>query len=107
MAYFPFSNRPGMLVFTCCHVLEDNKPITFVTHHFDDNNWQFSCSGQHSDADAVIISISEVCELDNSVEELCDMPVGHFARRKNKNAKWVISKIPDEKSYPLKPDQQQ
>lgn len=99
MAYYPFSKRPGMLVFTCCHILEDNRPITFVTHHFDDNNWQFICSDTHNDTDAVIISISELCEIDPTIEELCDMPVGHCAHRKNQNAKWVISRIPDENAY--------
>ncbi|MBE6841906.1 MAG: hypothetical protein E7510_03630 [Ruminococcus sp.] len=105
MSYYPFSERSGMLVFTCTHVLEDNKPITFVTHHFDDNNWQFSCSSTHTDADAVIITIGELCELDPSLEELCDMPVGHFAKRKNKNAKWIIARLPDEKAY-VKANQQ-
>lgn len=100
MGYFPFSERPGMLCFTCCHVLEDNKPITFVTHHFDDNNWQFVCGSEHSDADAVIISIGELCEIDPSIESLCDLPVGSFASRKNINAKWMTGKLPDEESYP-------
>jgi len=102
MAYYPFSERPGMLVFTCCHVLEDNRPVTFVTHHFDDNNWQFLCSCSHQDADAVIITVGEMCDLDHSLEELCDLPVGHCAHRKNASAKWIISKLPDEKSYTVK-----
>ena len=104
MSFYPFYLKSDMLVFTCCHVLEKNKTITFVTHHFDDNNWQFTCSSVHNDTDAVIISISELCKIDPSIEELCDMPVGHFATRKNKNAKWIISKIPDEQSYPLNPN---
>ncbi|MDO5559345.1 MAG: hypothetical protein Q4F95_07065 [Oscillospiraceae bacterium] len=99
MKYYPFSDKPGMLVFTCCHVLENQKSITIVTHHFDDNNWQFLCNKAHTDADAVITTIGELCELDPSVEELCDLPVGHFASRKNVNAKWIIARIPDEKSY--------
>lgn len=106
MAYYPFSQKPGLLVFTCSHILEDNKPITFVTHHFDDNNWQFLCNCKHQDIDAVIISIGEICEIDPGVEELCDMPVGCFAQRKNKNAKWKIGKLPDENSYPDKFNQQ-
>lgn len=99
MKYYPFSHKPDMLVFTCCHVLENQKRITCVTHHFDDNNWQFVCHSIHNDADAVIITIGELCKLDPSIEELCDLPVGHCAMRKNKNAKWITAPIPDEKSY--------
>ncbi|MCQ2465480.1 MAG: hypothetical protein MJ095_07855 [Oscillospiraceae bacterium] len=102
MAYFPFSERKGMLCFTCTHVLEDKKPITFVTHHFDDNNWQFLCSSEHSDAEAVIISIGELLEIDPSIEKLCDLPVGGFANRKNINAKWMTGHLPDEQSYPVR-----
>lgn len=100
MQYFPFSKKPELLVFTCTHILEDEKPITFVTHHFDDNNWQFLCNCQHEDIHAVIISITELCALDPSIEELCDLPVGHYAQRKNKNAKWQTGRLPDEESYP-------
>ena len=98
--YFPFSERKDLYVFICTHILDGRKPIKFVTHHFDDGNWQFLCGGMHSESDAVIISIQEVCELDRSVEELCDLPVGYCASRKNVSAKWIKARIPDEKAYP-------
>ena len=29
---FPFSDAPNTACFTCCHVLEENKPILYVSH---------------------------------------------------------------------------
>lgn len=103
MKYYPFSEKKDLLVFTCTHILEGKKHIKFVTHHFDDCNWQFLCGGMHKDEDAVIISIQEICELDKSVEELCDLPIGYCASRKNISAKWIISRLPDENAYPQNP----
>ncbi len=106
MHYYPFSEHPEKLVFTCCHFLEGEKPLTFAAHHFDDNNWQFLCSEHHADTDAVIITIGELLELDPSIEELCDLPVGYLATRKNKNAKWISSRIPNENAYSVNTNQQ-
>ena len=33
---FPFSDAPNTACFTCCHVLEENKPILYVSHDEDD-----------------------------------------------------------------------
>lgn len=43
---FPFSDAPNTACFTCCHVLEENKPILYVSHD-EDGYWQFLCGGNH------------------------------------------------------------
>ena len=40
---FPFSDAPNTACFTCCHVLEENKPILYVSYD-EDGYWQFLCS---------------------------------------------------------------
>jgi hypothetical protein len=100
MAYYPFSERKNLLVFTCTHILDGEKNINLVTHHFDDNSWEFLCGEAHKDEDAVIISIDEICNIDKSIEKLCDLPVGYCATRKNITSKWIKSRIPGEKAYP-------
>ena len=32
---FPFSDAPNTACFTCCHVLEENKPILYVSYDED------------------------------------------------------------------------
>lgn len=99
MQYFPFSERRELLVFCCTHILDGDEYVCLVNHHFDDNNWVFLCNCEHTDLDAVIVSIGELCDVDSSLEELCDLPVGHCAVRTDKNAPWEISRIPGEKYY--------
>ena len=45
---FPFSDAPNTACFTCCHVLEENKPILYVSHD-EDGYWQFLCGGNHKE----------------------------------------------------------
>lgn len=41
---FPFSDTPNTACFTCRHVLEENRPIRYVSHD-EDGYWQFLCGG--------------------------------------------------------------
>ena len=96
MAMFPFESRKSMLVFTCTHVLEQGSPILLVTHNGDDCNWEFLCGGtNHSDSDAVIVSLDEILAMDSSIEDLCDMELNCFAMRSAPGEKWYVRKVPD------------
>lgn len=53
---FPFSDAPNTACFTCCHVLEENKPILYVSHD-EDGYWQFLCGGNHKEEDARVVSL--------------------------------------------------
>ena len=101
MAYYPFSERKDTLVFTCTHILDGLSPVRLVTHHFDDGSWQFLCGEEgHGPADAVIITLGELLELDPELEKLSDLPVGCCAMRKDADAAWEYGKLADEKWYP-------
>lgn len=100
MAHYPFHARPDMLVFTCIHVLEEGAPVTTVCHHFDDNAWEFLCDCPHTDEDALVISIGELCQHDPTLALLCDLPVGGAAVRKSKAHAWEYGRIEGEKFYP-------
>ncbi len=47
---FPFADAPNTVCFTCRHVLEENKPILYVSHD-KDGYWQFLCGGSHKEED--------------------------------------------------------
>ena len=87
---FPFVESPNTAVITCCHILEDNMPILYVSHDADDGMWQFLCGGAHTEHQARVISLLEIYELDNSIAELSNMPYGWVAVRKNFEENWII-----------------
>lgn len=100
MAYYPFSKRPDTLVLTCLHVL-DGADITTVYHHFNDNAWEFICGCEnHTDEDAVVITVGELCEMDPSLHLLSDLPVGACALRPSRQHAWQRGKIEGEDFYP-------
>ena len=59
---FPFSDAPNTACFTCCHVLEENKPILYVSHD-EDGYWQFLCGGNHKEEDARVVSFTSKSSL--------------------------------------------
>lgn len=75
---FPFSDAPNTACFTCRHVLEENRPIRYVSHD-EDGYWQFLCGGNHTEEDARVVSLVSVWEMDESVGELVGLDYGESA----------------------------
>jgi hypothetical protein len=84
---FPFNEPENVAVFTCVHVLEE-MDICYVSHDEDDGGWQFLCGGSHDEADARVVSLREIFEIDTSIGALSDMPVGCCAVRDDKSSPW-------------------
>ena len=36
---FPFKDKPNIACITCSHILDENKPILYVSHDYDDGCW--------------------------------------------------------------------
>ena len=89
---FPFSDAPDTAVFICSHILDSGEDILFVSHDADDGAWQFLCDKEHNESDARIVSLKYVLDLDPTISNLNDLPLGYCAERKSKNDKWVIAK---------------
>ncbi len=62
---FPFSDAPNTACFTCCHVLEENKPILYVSHD-EDGYWQFLCGGNHKEEDVRVVSLASILRIDET-----------------------------------------
>lgn len=89
---FPFYDAPNTAAIICCHVINDGKPILFVSHDEDDGMWQFLCEKTHETDDAKLVSLKYVFDLDNTVGDLADMPCGCYATRGTQKDSWVIAK---------------
>jgi len=85
-----FTESLGLAVFTTRYVIEQGAPILYV-YHCNDGSWQFN--GEESsltDEDYRVISLGEVLAIDDTLNELINMPLGFEALRKTKNDKWEI-----------------
>jgi hypothetical protein len=81
---FKFKEPENTACFVCDHVMNMERPILLVTHDFEDGSWQFLC-GQtdHSEGNIRIISLKNATKIDNSINELLEMPIGVGAARKS------------------------
>ena len=86
----PFSDAPNTACFTCRHVLEENRPIRYVSHD-EDGYWQFLCGGNHTEEDARVVSLVSVWEMDESVGELAGLDYGESAEAADPADGWVIA----------------
>jgi hypothetical protein len=91
---WPFDRPRNYSVFTTRQVLQRQEPILRVTHDTDDHSWQFL--GRDAGAeDGKIISLEEAVELDPSVLQVADLPVGWHAWRSSVEEPWIREIIPD------------
>lgn len=67
--------------------------ITHVYHDEDDHGWQFHYAGEKSEADAMLVALKEIVELDDTLLQLADLPPGWMASRMSKDDPWKRSRV--------------
>lgn len=89
-----FSDSPNTAVFTTKFVIDEQNEITRVTHEIEDGAWQFFSDDKFDDFETIakVVGLREIIDIDKSVLEIADLPLGYIATRKNKNDKWQIQK---------------
>lgn len=88
-----FSDPRNTAVFTTWPILRGEDWIASVTHDAEDGAWQFlGASGATGVSAAAIIGLDEIAELDRSIVELADLPLGWRAWRESKGAAWHRAK---------------
>jgi hypothetical protein len=86
--HWPFQDPQNVAVFTTKQVVKERKPILFVTHDADDGAWQFHSGDMARDEDAMILALSEIVEIDPTITELADLPLGYKASRTSLSSSW-------------------
>lgn len=89
-----FEDSLNTAVFTTTFVVKDKSVITYVTHDEEDGAWQFF-SNEHFDnyEDVVmIVGLGEIIEIDESLLDIADLPLGFIATRQSRNNNWVRHK---------------
>jgi hypothetical protein len=82
-----FDDPPNVAVLTTHHILEGGE-ILFVSHDEDDGGWQFHASEAVSEHDVKVVALKEIVELDRSIMQLADLPLGWVATRKSLGQDW-------------------
>jgi hypothetical protein len=88
-----FSDGLNTAVFTTRYIFESGSPILSVFHYAEDGAWQFSGKEECIDSDYRVISLEEMINIDNTILEIADLPLGYCASRKSRNEKWIIEKL--------------
>ena len=89
-----FKEGLNTAVFTTKFVVRDKKAITYVSHYLEDGAWQFSSDDdfENYEDNAMILSLDEIIQLDKSILEIADLPLGFIATRNRKTDNWTITK---------------
>ncbi|MGQ0533474.1 MAG: hypothetical protein ACT4OF_12400 [Caulobacteraceae bacterium] len=90
MSDWRFSDPQNVAVFVTSRIIQGAAAITYFGHDSDDGAWQFHDS--NSQGDPKVVSLKQVVDLDPSVEELYDLPLGWCARRNHRSSPWTRSK---------------
>jgi hypothetical protein len=91
---YGFETSLNTAVFTTSFVINDKRPITYVSHNFEDGAWQFFSDDLFDDFEKVakLVSLEEIIDLDTSIIDLSEMQEGYSASRMTLNDKWVMKK---------------
>jgi hypothetical protein len=93
MSAWAFSDPPNVASFTVRDVMQKRKPILLVCHDSEDGAWQFLTGEPADTADAMLVGLKEIVDLDSSVLELVDLPLGWQASRETQQSPWTRSQI--------------
>lgn len=88
-----FNDAENTAVFTTRQVINEGAPILFVFHDEDDGAWQFHHDNNANIEDAMIVSLAKMISLDNTLNQLFDLPEGWCAARKSISNSWQKMKI--------------
>jgi hypothetical protein len=70
---FSFKDDINTMCLTCEHVLNKEKPILHISHDAHDGMWQFLCGDEHELSQCRIVSLKEIFDIDNSINEVSNV----------------------------------
>jgi len=94
MTEWRFPDPPNLAVITISKVVSGDDWIACVCHDADDGGWQFfnSESESRNEADGRVVGLGDIVQLDASIIELADLPLGWHAWRDSKGSPWKRAK---------------
>lgn len=80
----------NIYVFTTKYVIKRGSPIVRVLHD-EDGDWQFLGNEDNlQETDAMVVSLREIIEFDETLSKIIDLPIGKQAIRNSIGDDWNI-----------------
>jgi hypothetical protein len=87
-----FGSPPNLAVIAHRKIVFAGDVIRYASHDADDGGWQFLNGELVTEADAAVVSLQDIVDLDRSIEELADLPEGWYAERDSMGSPWRRAK---------------
>ena len=71
-------------------VAQRRAPILLVQHLAEDVGWSFLDGASFEPRNSLLITLGNALQLDPTIAEVKDLPLGWFAERSSIGASWVV-----------------
>ena len=85
---WPFADEPNVACVTVGSITDGVRPILLVSRDVDDGSWQMLTGDAFDIAEAKLVQLKHLVDLDASLVELADLPLGWTARRQRVDTPW-------------------
>ena len=86
---YKFLDDKNTIAITTKKIVSGQSDILLVSHDEDDGMWEFLDGEDVCEENAVVVSMFEMSHIDESINELYDLPLGWIAYRENKTTEWI------------------
>jgi hypothetical protein len=95
MNEWKFKNPKNLAVISTKKLFGGNGWISYASHDAEDESWQFYGNEAEVDQDdLILVGLAEVVELDETIAQLADLPLGWHAWRDTRTSPWKRGKMP-------------
>jgi hypothetical protein len=85
----PFADPPNVATISLRDIMERRRPVLYVSHDAGNGWWQFTDGRDNPNpADGVVLGLACVLDIDPSVAEVADLPLGWRAWREDVGQPW-------------------
>ena len=92
---WPFEDPPNVAAITTRAIIHDGDWIGLVSHDLEDGGWQFlGLRGASDTEEAMVVALHRVLEMDPSIAQVADLPLGWRAWRQTADGPW--ERAPDD-----------
>lgn len=85
-----FDQPPNCVAITLKAIVFEGQPILHVVHDQEDHGWQFLGLEDAVEEDLAVVAMSEIVEIDPTVQEIAHIKPGCRAWRKDQQSEWAI-----------------
>lgn len=94
---WPFEDPPNVVCFVHKKITGEGHPILLFIRSDDDGSWQALTGDEiQSDDELHCVCLSHIVNMDPSIKELADLPIGWWATRESPASPWRREPIPPE-----------